>query len=209
MLHSGRSSQSCGASSGYAKWHLAWFSTYAEIAPPPNGGHATSVTKDVISFKDNQMKKAKKTDWKNTPMPNEFILLPETDIKYNFDEYNKIGNGLIPECMEDKWFMYLENDTLYCHRSWTGIILYEVHFIKNSDSISIEKILLNSQAYKPDKEIDIKYELEMLLFLVNRMLLGKNVEFPVDPTIKIDNNMQYMMKRHGAVGNSSANTENE
>jgi hypothetical protein len=41
------------------------------------------------------------------------------------------------------------------------------------------------------------------------MLLGKNVEFPIDPAIKIDNNMQYWMQRHGAVGNSRTNTENE
>lgn len=30
--------------------------------------------------------------------------------------------------MEDKWFWYMEGDTLYIHRSWTGFCIYIVEF---------------------------------------------------------------------------------
>ena len=33
--------------------------------------------------------------------------------------------------MEDKWFWYMEGDTLYAHRSWTGNCIYIVSFGKD------------------------------------------------------------------------------
>jgi len=32
--------------------------------------------------------------------------------------------GLVPEEIEDKWFIYWEDDTLFFHRSWTGNCIY-------------------------------------------------------------------------------------
>ena len=42
--------------------------------------------------------------------------------------YHRIRMGLIPQAIEDKWFAYLENDTLYLYRSWTGQFQYAVTF---------------------------------------------------------------------------------
>jgi hypothetical protein len=36
------------------------------------------------------------------------------------EEYQLLGLGLIPEVMEDKWFIYLDGDWLVVHRGWTG-----------------------------------------------------------------------------------------
>ena len=33
---------------------------------------------------------------------------------------DQIRAGHIPEMMEDKWFIYWQDDRLFFHRSWTG-----------------------------------------------------------------------------------------
>jgi hypothetical protein len=36
----------------------------------------------------------------------------------------KLLDGLIPQEMEDKWFIYHADDWLRFHRSWTGTLVY-------------------------------------------------------------------------------------
>ena len=45
----------------------------------------------------------------------------------------KIKQGLIPEEMEDKWFMYYSDSCLHVHRSWTGFTIYIVRFNEQDD----------------------------------------------------------------------------
>lgn len=156
------------------------------------------------------MKKAVKTDWKTKPVPKNYLLLPSSsNITFNQDEYDKIKIGFIPASMEDKWFLYFDNNILFCHRSWNGIIVYEIFFSKSGDCYNIDKIKFNPSIYEKNYKIDSNYELQMVLFLINRILLNKNVELPIDPNIKIENNMQYWMYRHGQVGNATSNDERE
>lgn len=37
-----------------------------------------------------------------------------------------IKKGHLPKQMEDKWFMFFENNKLFIHRSWTGFCIYIV-----------------------------------------------------------------------------------
>lgn len=65
----------------------------------------------------------KRSDWKNVDMPDArdaFILKRAFSKK----EMMALRKGHIPEAMEDKWFWYMEGDTLYIHRSWTGFCIY-------------------------------------------------------------------------------------
>ena len=65
----------------------------------------------------------KRSDWKNADMPDArdgFILKRAFSKK----EMMALRKGHIPEAMEDKWFWYMEGDTLYIHRSWTGFCIY-------------------------------------------------------------------------------------
>ncbi len=52
-------------------------------------------------------------------------------------QFSKVTNGLIPQEMEDKWFIYYENEWLYFHRSWTGNGIYKAKLNKESDGYSI------------------------------------------------------------------------
>ena len=73
---------------------------------------------------------ADKDDWQRRDMPEKherFILERGMTDK---DMYI-LSRGHIPEQMEDKWFFYMEGNTLYAHRSWTGICIYIIKFNKD------------------------------------------------------------------------------
>lgn len=67
----------------------------------------------------------KKEDWKSCEMPaqTERFVLERT---LTADELAQLRQGLLPQEMEDKWFVYCEGDTLFIHRSWTGHCIYQV-----------------------------------------------------------------------------------
>lgn len=70
---------------------------------------------------------ARSADWKTTPLPECRIEIP-LDLFFEEEEAERLQRGLNPEEMEDRWFIYWEGDALYCHRSWTGICMFVVHF---------------------------------------------------------------------------------
>jgi hypothetical protein len=127
------------------------------------------------------MKKATKDLWKTLPLPDEISIL-HFDKEFTDEEYVKIANGLIPREMEDKWFIYLEDNTLHMHRSWTGHCIYQIAFEKENDKYIIKEVKVNrnKEQYKQDNEYDIK----LLDFLISDLLLGKNTPFPKPKEIK-------------------------
>lgn len=72
-------------------------------------------------------KAAERNDWKTLDMPGKcerFILLRDITAQ----QMSALRKGNIPQEMEDKWFWFMEGDTLYAHRSWTGICIYRIDF---------------------------------------------------------------------------------
>lgn len=63
--------------------------------------------------------RATKSSWKILDAPRQCEPL---EYEYVFDDADadRLQLGLIPQEMEDKWFVYFENGWLYLHRSWTG-----------------------------------------------------------------------------------------
>jgi hypothetical protein len=49
-------------------------------------------------------------------------------------EMDVVSMGLIPEDMDDRWFVYFEDTRLHVHRSWTGYEIYEVRFEQEKGS---------------------------------------------------------------------------
>lgn len=115
---------------------------------------------------------ATKNSWKNYPIDN----LKRIQIKLHFSEeqFLKLKNGLIPEEMEDKWFIYYENEWLYFHRSWTGIGIYKAQIIREQDYYSIKEFWSerNQEIYKNEED---KIDIETFSFLIARGLLGIDV----------------------------------
>jgi hypothetical protein len=54
--------------------------------------------------------------WKIVPMPAETDQL-ECSSEFTPEEFAKIAEGLIPQEMEDKWYIHLEDNALYFNRS--------------------------------------------------------------------------------------------
>ena len=75
----------------------------------------------------NETRIACRDDWKNLPMPERHasFVLRRT---FGEDEMAALRRGNIPQAMEDKWFWYMEGQTLFAHRSWTGYCIYRIDF---------------------------------------------------------------------------------
>ena len=73
------------------------------------------------------MEKATKDDWKTSPLPEKHISI-EWERVFSTEEFELIQKGLIPQEMEEKWFIYYEEPWLYFHRSWTGFCIFVVRF---------------------------------------------------------------------------------
>jgi len=118
---------------------------------------------------------ANRNSWKTTlPLPakREKFIIKRT---FTTEEFNRLAKGLIPEAMEDKWFIFMEDGTLFFHRSWTGICVYQVHF---DNQHRIDEIWVNRDR-EQYSEVDIEYDGKLLSFLIDNLLLGKNTPFPV------------------------------
>ena len=74
-----------------------------------------------------------RNDWKTTPAEGPVKSLDLKGMYLTPEQYERVIQGHIPEAMEDKWFIYFENGTLYCHRSWTGDLVYLVELVPTRD----------------------------------------------------------------------------
>jgi hypothetical protein len=97
-------------------------------------------------------------------------------------EYERICLGFIPERMEDKWFMFVEDDTLYIHRSWTGFCIYQVRFIKADTHYIIEDVFANRDADQYDGPGD-GYDTKMALYLIDFLLLNERMPLPMPANV--------------------------
>lgn len=57
--------------------------------------------------------------------------------RFTAEEYELLSAGHIDGDMDDHWFIYLLDDTLFFHRSWTGICTYKVRLAKEGSVHSI------------------------------------------------------------------------
>ncbi|WP_312669048.1 NUDIX hydrolase [Stutzerimonas nitrititolerans] len=70
---------------------------------------------------------ARRTDWQSKFMPAARVTVP-LETRYSLQEMATIVRGFVPTEMEEKWFIFYEDGVLHCHRSWTGICIFRVHF---------------------------------------------------------------------------------
>lgn len=116
-------------------------------------------------------KKTKKTDWKTEPMPKEHIVL-SFQHEFSSEEYENLQIGIIPQQMEDKWFIYFEGNKLYLHRSWTRLCIYIVEFEVNEKSSQIVKVIVNRNKNQYS-ETDNNWDCQFVIYLINLLLLNK------------------------------------
>jgi hypothetical protein len=90
---------------------------------------------------------------------------------YSLDEFPAIEQGFIPKRMEDKWFIFLENDWLCFHRSWTGYCIYQVRFTADATKYDIAEAWVNRNPTQYS-EMNDKNDVELLLKLTEWLIHG-------------------------------------
>ena len=107
-------------------------------------------------------KPADRNDWKTEKMPDqhETFILPRA---FTEKQMAVLRRGNIPQEMEDKWFWFMEGDTLFAHRSWTGNCIYRIDF--RPDSRHLVTVNRDPEQYSCK---DIDTEIKQL----NRLLDG-------------------------------------
>ncbi|MGH2603345.1 MAG: hypothetical protein ACRDJ9_28675, partial [Dehalococcoidia bacterium] len=81
-------------------------------------------------MKESLMRPATPSDWRTAALPDKHAKIA-LDRAFNAAEMTRIEAGLIPEAMEDKWFIYFDSNRLHFHRSWTGFCIYVVEFVRD------------------------------------------------------------------------------
>jgi ADP-ribosyl-[dinitrogen reductase] hydrolase len=112
---------------------------------------------------------ATRATWKNEPIENPKRI--EIALHFTEEQFSKLKLGLIPHAMEDKWFIFYENDWLYFHRSWTGFGIFKAQLINGQDGHSITEFWAERNQDKYSIEDD-QSDIETLLFLITEGLLG-------------------------------------
>lgn len=104
---------------------------------------------------------ATKSDWKIYDMPEEHEVF-QFKRKISKEELQNLRYGNIPQEMEDKWFWYMEGNTLYAHRSWTGSCIFVIEI--NEDT-GIHNVTVNRR-----KEVYTVTSIEEDIDIINELL---------------------------------------
>ena len=114
--------------------------------------------------------------WKNKPMPDarkELLL----NGRYTREEFVTISQGFVPQSPGDKWFIYLEEDWLHCHRSASGSCIFQLQIVSDEDGYAVPKMWVN-QNPSQDRSLNDEYDVALLAYLIDTILLGRFAPFP-------------------------------
>lgn len=118
---------------------------------------------------------ATKNDWNTKPLPEQYTTL-QLNRKFKKTAMESIKKGVVPEEMEDKWFIYYDpsEDKLYMHRSWTGFLIYVVQFEEREDTIVATNAVVNQDPSQYRCNKDESAEKELLLRILQSHLFAWN-----------------------------------
>jgi len=123
-----------------------------------------------VSERSNYRKKATRDSWKAKALPQSVTTIQFTRI-FSAKEYEQLSYGRMPVEMEDKWFIYLEQDHLYFHRSWTGYCIFRLRFERDGHFYSVVEAMVNRD---PDEygSANDAYDAAILSSLIDNLLLN-------------------------------------
>ena len=145
-------------------------------------------------------KPATRGSLKTKPLPEARAPL-SYERRFDAKELERLTVGLLPQQMEDRWFIYSEDDWLYFHRSWTGTCIYAVRLGAAGAGKKVVETWVNRDPEQYKKADDL-YDTEILGYLVERLLLGRRVSFPGGAPARSDSVLRLQV-----VGHARANDE--
>lgn len=115
------------------------------------------------------MTQVTRNDWEINPLPDQHTTLT-VERRFNAAEMAKIRQGFQPWAMEDRWFAFFEDGTLYLHRSWSGHCIYEADFVVEDDKYIVQRLRVNRDTSQY-KNTDDAEDINRFLSLVDDVLL--------------------------------------
>lgn len=91
-------------------------------------------------------------------------------------EFARVERGLVPGEMEDKWFIYVEEPSLFLHRSWTGQAVFRVDFKRVGNEVRTSHALCSANLVANGSHAE---QARLLSFLISNLLLGRAEPFPM------------------------------
>jgi len=83
-----------------------------------------------------------KTHWRTIDMPGTFEIAA-LNRPLSEEEYQALVFGFIPRDMDDRWFLYVQDDWVYLHRSWTGHCIFKLKLEVSSGNVMLTDIHIN------------------------------------------------------------------
>ena len=130
--------------------------------------------------------------WPTKPMPvkqRELTL----DGRYLQPEMDQITLGFIPRDSQDKWFLYFDDAWLHCHRSQTGTCVFQLQLLADEHEFRAVRFVVN-QDPSQYKMTDDTYNVSLLSYLVDHLLLGRFAQMPLPG--KMSEQDQQRHRRH-------------
>lgn len=121
-------------------------------------------------------KRAMADSWRHRPLPAQHDVL-EVSGSYTREEYVTISHGFIPQTPEDKWFIYLDGEWLYFHRSWTGTCVFKLRLVPANGHYEATEAVVNRDPAQY-RSTDDAYDVSLIAHLIDRLLLGRFSPFP-------------------------------
>lgn len=147
-----------------------------------------------------RLRKVKRTDRESLSLPDDRMQIEYTR-RFSLQEYRKLSYGLLPADQDEKWHIFLEDDRLCLHRSWTGECSYLLTLEKHKDDYRVVEAWMN-----PTLDFqEAGYAQKFLDYLIDRLLLGRPARFPFPKHIQAP--LERALFRHAMVGSSVANDQ--
>lgn len=142
--------------------------------------------------------------WPNKPMPELRIELMVNG-RYIREEFVTISQGLIPKTTNDKWFIYLQDEWLYFHRSASGSCIFQLQFTPDDEGYTTDRLLVNQDPTQYRSFSD-EYDVALVSYLIDAVLLGRFAPFPQPEQFSKDDHakhQQHVMGQDSAGGGLS------
>ena len=113
--------------------------------------------------------RARRSSWKAEPLTIPQPI-PAPSRVWTDDEMGVIRRGYVPHIMDEKWFIFMEKNRLFAHRSWTGLGVYEATFAPTEGGYVIESAVVTGNEPEYRRKSDETESLTLEVLIANYLL---------------------------------------
>lgn len=118
--------------------------------------------------KDRVVKAAQSTDWTISAMPATRYRLAVERV-YPDNDFARLTFGVVPNSMDEKWFVYYERPWLHVHRSSSGACIYQLRFEPTETGNRIAEAIVNADPSQY-RVVDPEGEAGRLFYLLDSVV---------------------------------------